>query len=161
VLAAIAEAVLPAEIIEAARRELRRRLDSPAAASVGRQRARLTKRLEQLPKQNEWGDLSDAGYLVKRDEVQAALAELPDGDRIRASTPTGQASCRYPTPSAPRHLFGERNSAGWWSIGSSSAISSFSPSRGRPPPDRSSRKDSGRAPKGIRTPDLHLERVAS
>jgi hypothetical protein len=30
-LAAIAEAVLPAEIIEAARRELRRRLDSPAA----------------------------------------------------------------------------------------------------------------------------------
>jgi hypothetical protein len=42
----------------------------------------LTKRLEQLRKQNEWGDLSDAGYLVKRDEVQAALAELPDGDRI-------------------------------------------------------------------------------
>ena len=82
VLAAIGEAVLPDQVIEAARSELRRRLDTPVTASVGQQRTRLTKRLEQLKKQHEWGDISDAEYLGARDEAKARLAELPDGDRI-------------------------------------------------------------------------------
>jgi hypothetical protein len=40
------------------------------------------KRLEQLKKQHEWADLGDAEYLQARDDAKAALARLPDGDRI-------------------------------------------------------------------------------
>ncbi len=74
---------MPTPIVETARSELRRRLETPDVVSAGRQRARLKKRLEQLRKQNEWGDLDDAEYRRLRDETRTALAELPDGDRIR------------------------------------------------------------------------------
>ncbi len=83
VLAAIARAVLPATLIDAARAELRRLLETPEVASAGRQRARLQTRLEQLKKQHAWGDLNDADYQAARDATRFALAELPDGDRIR------------------------------------------------------------------------------
>lgn len=33
-------------------------------------------------KQHGWGDLTDEDYRAQRDEGRAALAELPDGDRI-------------------------------------------------------------------------------
>jgi hypothetical protein len=46
--------------------------------------ARLTKRLEQIQKQNGWGDLSDAAYLAERDAIRTQLASLPDNDRIRS-----------------------------------------------------------------------------
>ena len=84
VLATIARGVLPATVIDAARAELRRLLETPEVAVAGRQRARLLTRLEQLKKQHAWGDLADAEYLSKRDATRADLAELPDGDRIRA-----------------------------------------------------------------------------
>jgi hypothetical protein len=84
VLASIARGVLPATIIDAARAELRRLLETPEVAVAGRQRARLLTRLEQLRKQHGWGDLSDTDYQTSRDATRAALAELPDGDRIRA-----------------------------------------------------------------------------
>jgi Recombinase zinc beta ribbon domain len=83
VLAAIARGILPQTVIDAARAELRRLLETPGLASAGRQRARLVTRLEQLKKQHAWGDLNDAEYLAKRDATRADLAELPDGDRIR------------------------------------------------------------------------------
>ncbi len=83
VLASVAEGVLPASVIDAARAELRQLLETPEAAGAGRQRARLQTRLEQLKKQHAWGDLTDAEYLAKRDATKADLAELPDGDRIR------------------------------------------------------------------------------
>ncbi|MGC8634196.1 MAG: recombinase family protein [Candidatus Limnocylindrales bacterium] len=83
VLGAIGQGMLPASVIEAARSELRRRLETPELALAGRQRARLLTRLEQLQKQHAWGDLSDAAYQAQRDATRAALAELPDGDRIR------------------------------------------------------------------------------
>jgi hypothetical protein len=51
---------------------------------VGRQRARLTKRLEKIRKHNGWGDMPDAEYLAERDSIRAALAALPDNDRIRS-----------------------------------------------------------------------------
>ena len=51
---------------------------------IGRQRTRLTTRLEQLKKQHGWGDLTDSAYLAERDTVRAALAALPDDDRIRS-----------------------------------------------------------------------------
>ncbi len=79
----IADGVLPASVIDAARIELRKLLETPEVAVAGRQRARLTKRLEQLQKQHAWGDLTDAEYLAQRDATRANLAELPDGDRIR------------------------------------------------------------------------------
>ena len=84
VLTAIAQGVLPESVIEAARTELRRRLETPEIAMAGRQRARLLTRLEQLQKQHAWGDLDDAAYQAQRDATRAALADLPDGDRITA-----------------------------------------------------------------------------
>jgi DNA invertase Pin-like site-specific DNA recombinase len=84
VLATIAEAVLPGSVIDAARTELRRRLETPEVAVAGRQRARLLTRLEQLKKQHGWGDLGDAEYQAQRDAVRTALAALPDEDRIRS-----------------------------------------------------------------------------
>ena len=75
--------MLPATVIDAARAELRRVLETPEVAVAGRQRARLLTRLEQLKKQHAWGDLTDAEYLTQRDATRADLAELPDGDRIR------------------------------------------------------------------------------
>ncbi len=83
VLASIADGVLPTGVIDAARTELRKLLETPEVAVAGRQRARLMTRLEQLKKQHAWGDLTDAEYLAKRDATRADLAELPDGDRIR------------------------------------------------------------------------------
>ena len=41
-------------------------------------------RLEQLKKQHGWGDVGDDEYQAERDAVRAALASLPDGDRIVA-----------------------------------------------------------------------------
>ncbi|MGO9179423.1 MAG: zinc ribbon domain-containing protein [Candidatus Limnocylindrales bacterium] len=84
ILAAIAHGMLPASVVEAARAELRQRLETPEVARAGRQRARLLTRLEQLQKQHAWGDLSDAAYQAERDATRVALAELPDGDRITA-----------------------------------------------------------------------------
>jgi DNA invertase Pin-like site-specific DNA recombinase len=84
VMDAIATGVLPAPVIDRARTELRGRLETPGVAAAGRQRKRLENRLEALKKQHSWGDLSDAVYLAQRDAARAALAELPDGDRIRA-----------------------------------------------------------------------------
>lgn len=84
VLATFSTAVLPSTIIDAARAELRRRLQTPEVAVSGRQRARLTTRLQQLKKQHGWGDLSDAEYQTQRDAVRVALQDLPDDDRLKS-----------------------------------------------------------------------------
>jgi hypothetical protein len=88
-MSTIATAVLPDPVIEEARAELRHRLDTPGSATASRQRARLQTRLEQLKKQHSWGDISDREYQTERDSIQAALAQLPDGDRIRTFERTG------------------------------------------------------------------------
>jgi DNA invertase Pin-like site-specific DNA recombinase len=82
VLAHVAQGVLPASVVDVARAQLRRRLETPETATAGRQRTRLQTRLERLQKQHAWGDLTDEAYW--RDVTRAALAELPDGDRIRS-----------------------------------------------------------------------------
>jgi hypothetical protein len=84
VLARIGTATLPDCVVDAAQAELRKRLQIPALVDVGRQRARLTKRLEQIKKQNGWGDLGDEEYLAERDAIRTQLASLPDNDRIRS-----------------------------------------------------------------------------
>ena len=84
VLAEIARGILPDSVIEAARTELRRRLETPDLALAGRQRERLLVRLEQLRKEHQWGDLTDAEYQHERDATRAALDALPDEDRVTA-----------------------------------------------------------------------------
>jgi DNA invertase Pin-like site-specific DNA recombinase len=84
VLSTIAEATLPGSVIDTARSQLSRRLLIPEVAVSGRQRARLTTRLEQLKKQHGWGDITDAEYQSQRDAVRVALRDLPDDDRIRS-----------------------------------------------------------------------------
>ena len=84
ILATIATAALPDRVVDAAQAELRRRLQTPTGVDSGRQRTRLTTRLEQLKKQHGWGDLADADHEGERDAVKTALAALPDDDRIRS-----------------------------------------------------------------------------
>ena len=83
-MASIAGGVLSATIIDSARTDLRKLLETPEVAGAGKLRSRLQTRLEQLKKQHEWGDLTDAEYLAKRDATRSELAALPDSDRIRA-----------------------------------------------------------------------------
>ena len=82
VLSSIADATLPDSVVEAARSELRNRLQVPGVPSVGQQRARLERRLEKLKQLFTWGDMSEQDYFRERDEVRSALADLPDGDRV-------------------------------------------------------------------------------
>jgi DNA invertase Pin-like site-specific DNA recombinase len=84
VLNAISRAVLPADVIEAARDELQRRLQVPHDSLTGRQRARLQQRLEQLRKQHEWSDITDEDYRAKRAETLEELSLLPDSDKLVA-----------------------------------------------------------------------------
>ncbi len=84
VLAEIAQGILPDRVIDAARTELRRRLETPDLALAGRQRTRLLTRLEQLKKQHAWGDLTDAQYQAERDATRAALDAPPDENRVMA-----------------------------------------------------------------------------
>jgi hypothetical protein len=82
VLGMISEAVLPEELIETARKELRSRLQTPDVAIVGRQRDRLMTRLDKLKQQHSWGDLTDEDYRRQRDEAKTAPAALPDDNRV-------------------------------------------------------------------------------
>ena len=156
----IGTAALPRLVVDAARAELRKRLQTPDVVDVGRQRARLTKRLEQLKKQNGWGDLPDAEYLVQRDAAKAPWPPCPTTTGSARSTLTGRGSSSCPKQSRRHHRPGGRSYAGSSSSGSSSATADSTRSPGHRRSARSS-KNSGSAPKGIRTPDLHLERVAS
>lgn len=70
-------AALPPDAIEAVAAELRRRLASPTPGTSDRERQRLRTRMEQLRKQNEWGDLSDTEYRRLRSEVEAELLAIP------------------------------------------------------------------------------------
>ena len=71
-------------VIDSARTELRKLLETPEIAGAGKMPSRLQTRLEQLKKQHEWGDLADADYLAKRDATRTEISALPDGNRIRA-----------------------------------------------------------------------------
>ena len=57
-----------------------------------------------------WGDLDDAAYLKARDETKAALAELPDGDRIRRLRRLPRARAR-PAGAIARGLTGAARGA--------------------------------------------------
>jgi hypothetical protein len=76
----IAKAVLPADIIERAREELRRRLALPR--DDGKRRRRLEQRRERLSQLFAWGDLSEAEYRRQKAEAERDLAMLPDDDKL-------------------------------------------------------------------------------
>ena len=83
VVAGLMTAVLPPDAIEAVAAELRRRLASPTPGTSDRERQRLRTRMEQLRKQNEWGDLSDTEYRRLRSEVEADLLAIPgEGEKV-------------------------------------------------------------------------------
>jgi hypothetical protein len=85
-------------VVNAAQTELRKRLQTPAVVDVGRQRARLTKRLEQIKKQNGWGDMPDAEYLAERDAIRTSLASRGTRQRpdplVRRLSGTGPGAAR-------------------------------------------------------------------
>jgi DNA invertase Pin-like site-specific DNA recombinase len=83
VLSGLMTAALPPDAIEAVAAELRRRLESPTPGTSDRERQRLRTRMEQLRKQNEWGDLSDTEYRRLRAEVEADLLAIPgEADKV-------------------------------------------------------------------------------
>jgi DNA invertase Pin-like site-specific DNA recombinase len=82
VLDRVRELILPPSVLEAAREELARRVALPVPGATGAQRARLRGRLENLRKQHEWGDVTDAAYRTGRDEIERALILLPDPDKL-------------------------------------------------------------------------------
>jgi DNA invertase Pin-like site-specific DNA recombinase len=82
VLDAISSGILPEDIVDAVREELRRRLGTPREKPEHERRHELDARLERLRKQHEWGDLSDADYRARRSGVMTEMAALPDGNKI-------------------------------------------------------------------------------
>ncbi len=84
VLEAIRRYRLPARMIAVAREALARHLAVPVSDDVDRARRRLEARLANLRKQHGWGDIDDATYRRERDETEAMLVQLPDGDKLVA-----------------------------------------------------------------------------
>ncbi len=83
VVDAMLEAVLPAEAIDRANEELRRRLAAPAPGTSDKTRERLRGRLGRLADLYAWGDLSEADYRKQKAEVEGALAALPgESDKV-------------------------------------------------------------------------------
>ena len=76
----ISRAVLPADIIELAREELRKRLALPR--DDGKLRRRLEQRRERLSQLFAWGDLTEAEYRRQKTEVERDLTMLPDDDKL-------------------------------------------------------------------------------
>ncbi len=60
----------------------RRSLRAPVSSVADRERARLEQRIEDLRKQHEWGDITDAVYRAGRAETEAQLAGLPTNDKL-------------------------------------------------------------------------------
>jgi hypothetical protein len=82
VIGAIKTMTLPQGAIDHARAELARRLEVPDADIVGTKRRRLETRLQKLLQLYGWGDLSEEEYRRQMGETRAALAELPDPDKL-------------------------------------------------------------------------------
>lgn len=66
-----------------AARELNIHPDTPPQAGESRPNP-WGPEMGKAKKQHGWGDISDDEYRGQRDETQAGLAQLPDGDRIVA-----------------------------------------------------------------------------
>jgi DNA invertase Pin-like site-specific DNA recombinase len=77
VLDALEARRLPPEAWDEAEAELRRRLTQPAEGTSDKERQHLTRRLEALRKQHEWGDITDTEYRTGTAAVRSDLAALP------------------------------------------------------------------------------------
>jgi DNA invertase Pin-like site-specific DNA recombinase len=82
VLDALRTGMLPLQAMREARDELARRLRVPTAGVADKQRQRLTTALEQIRKQNMWGDLSDDKYACQKRDLRRQLEAIPDSDKL-------------------------------------------------------------------------------
>ncbi len=82
VLAALSELVLPDDVIEAAREDLRERLRAPAPGAADAERARLKVRVGKLADLYSWGDITEAEYRRQKGQAEAQLTQLPDTDKL-------------------------------------------------------------------------------
>ena len=107
-----------------------------------------------------WGDLEDVEYLRERD-TRAALRDLPDEDRLTSFD--AYRTRVLALPDAIAVASPARREELCRIIVERVVVSDlqFEAIAWTPPARPLFEKDSGSAPKGIRTPDLHLERVAS
>jgi DNA invertase Pin-like site-specific DNA recombinase len=82
VLDAVRAGVLPPAAIEEARELLRERLAVPQTADSAELRRRLAQRQERLGDRYEWGELDEAEYRARRDQVQRQLDAIPDDEKL-------------------------------------------------------------------------------
>lgn len=82
VLAAVGAGILPQQAIDEARELLRQRLSAPRTADTQTLRRRLQTRLERLADRYEWGELEEAEYRAKRDQVVRQLDAIPDDAKL-------------------------------------------------------------------------------
>jgi hypothetical protein len=78
VIAAMMEARLPDDAIDALSDDLRRRLASPTPGTSDKERERLLTRLSKLATLFSWGDITEADYRKQKRETEAALAAIPE-----------------------------------------------------------------------------------
>lgn len=83
VLDTIAAGHLPDRAIEAAREELRRRLNAPRGTTTD-MRDRLKNRMDRLALRFEWGELEPDEYRSRRAEIERQIAVLPDSSKLVA-----------------------------------------------------------------------------
>jgi DNA invertase Pin-like site-specific DNA recombinase len=133
ILETIATGVLPREVIDTARTELRHRLQAPEVAVVGRQRERLLTRLEQLKKQHSWAISATTTTCANATRPGLRSRRYPVTIASRSSTPIGSGSWRCLRRSLRLRRRDERNCAGSFSDGSSSATAMSRRSSGFPP----------------------------
>jgi hypothetical protein len=77
VIEQLTQAILPAEVIEEASAEVRRRLAAEVPGTADRERARLVARLSKLASLFSWGDMTEVDYRAAKAETEAALAAIP------------------------------------------------------------------------------------
>jgi hypothetical protein len=70
----------PPEVWEAAEEEVRLANGRPTGSGADKERARLTRRLEALRKEHEWGDITDEEYRRLTAETRDRLSAMPGED---------------------------------------------------------------------------------
>ncbi len=82
VLERIRDMILPADAVQSARDELRRRLALPAKGLVDERRVKLERHLKRLAQLYEWDDMDETQYRAKAGETRMQLALLPQNDKV-------------------------------------------------------------------------------
>ncbi len=81
--------ILPSEVVDEARAELRRRLALPATGIADETRAKLEQRLRKLAQLFQWDDITEAEYRAQVNETRMQLALIPEHDKVRSFDEVG------------------------------------------------------------------------